>query len=285
MMESYTFEMSTFLTGIVIFFIGATFGSFMNVCIYRIPASKSIVHPRSSCPVCGTMIKSYDNIPVLSYLWLRGRCRHCQTPISARYPIVEILAGLFAFCLFNAFGPRAESIAYFAFVASLIVIAFIDIDHRIIPNVISLGGIPIGFVASFLVHRGTMAVFPLPGMIAQACAYLGLPLMTGHSFLGIIIGGTSLWLVAHVYRLITKKTGMGMGDVKLLAMIGAFLGWEGVAFTIFMASTVGSVVGIAMAVYQKKNLKLKIPFGPFLTLGAITHVFFGPYLIRLYFNL
>lgn len=282
---TYTFEMSTFLFGIMAFFVGACFGSFMNVCIYRLPVSKSIVRPRSMCPICGSMVKSYDNIPILSYMWLKGRCRNCKTPISVRYPIVELLAGMFAFCVLNAFGPRGESIVYFAFIASLIVITFIDIDHRIIPNVISLGGIPIGFLASFLVPRTRMAVFPLPDFVAKACSFLGLPQISGHSFLGIVIGSVGLFLVAYIYHLITKTRGMGMGDVKLLAMIGAFLGWEGVFFTVFMGSVVGSIVGGAIAIAQNKNLKSKIPFGPFLSLGAITYVFFGPFLFRLYFNL
>ena len=211
--------MLTYLIEVSIFIFGLCIGSFLNVCIYRLPASKSIVHPRSMCSNCGTLIAAYDNIPVLSYLWLKGRCRHCQIKISLRYPMVELLGGLFALGTYLKFGLTFEALIYYLFFTALLVVTFIDIDHRIIPNVITLPGIPICFAASF-----------------------ALPTITyREALLGILIGGGSLFLVAWIYSLITKKEGMGGGDIKLLAMMGAIVGWQGVLFTIFVASLVGTL--------------------------------------------
>jgi leader peptidase (prepilin peptidase)/N-methyltransferase len=199
----------------------------------------------------------------LSYLLLRGRCRYCQTSISLRYPLVELLTGLFALMAFLKFGFSLEAVIYFIFIAALLTVTFIDIDHQIIPDVITLPGIPIGFGASFA----------LP-----AINYTD-------SLLGIIIGGGSLFLVAWVYNVLTKKEGMGGGDIKLLAMIGAVIGWKGVLFTIFVASAVGTVSGLLVMLQARKTMKLAIPFGPFLAIGGIAYIFFGPELVAWYFNL
>ena len=255
--------MLTYLVEVSIFIFGLCIGSFLNVCIYRLPASKSIVHPRSMCSNCGTLIAAYDNIPVLSYLWLKGRCRHCQIKISLRYPMVELLGGLFALGTFLKFGLTLEALIYYLFFAALLIVTFIDIDHRIIPNVITLPGIPICFAASF-----------------------ALPTITyREALLGILIGGGSLFLVAWIYSLITKKEGMGGGDIKLLAMMGAIVGWQGVLFTIFLASLVGTLAGLAAMLQSRKGMKLAVPFGPFLSIGSITYTFFGTPLIAWYFNL
>lgn len=251
------------LIEIFVFIFGMCIGSFINVCIYRLPVSKSIVHPPSMCRDCGTRIRFYDNIPILSYLWLKGRCRHCNAKIPFRYPLVEIMAGCFAFCVFLKFGLTLEGLIYYGFIASLLLITFIDIDHQIIPDVITLPGIAIGFVASFALSAITYK----------------------ESILGIIAGGGSLLVVAWTYQLITKKEGMGGGDIKLMAMIGAIIGWKGVAFTIFAASAVGTLSGILLMIYTRKNLKLAVPFGPFLSIGAMTYIFFGPELIFWYFHL
>ena len=255
--------MLTYLIEVSIFIFGLCIGSFLNVCIYRLPASKSIVYPRSMCSNCGTLIAAYDNIPVLSYLWLKGRCRHCQIKISIRYPIVELLGGLLALGTFLKFGLTLEALIYYLFCAALLIVTFIDIDHRIIPNVITLPGIPICFAASF-----------------------ALPTITyKEALLGILIGGGSLFLVAWIYSLITKKEGMGGGDIKLLAMMGAIVGWQGVLFTIFVASLVGTLAGLAAMLQSRKGMKLAVPFGPFLSIGSITYAFFGTPLIDWYFNL
>lgn len=235
----------------------------MNVCIYRLPASKSIINPaRSTCPNCGNIIKFYDNIPILSYLWLKGKCRHCSSPIAFRYLLVELAGGFFALCAYFKFGITIEAFVYYALISSLLVITFIDIDHQIIPDVITLPGIPIFFFASF-----TLA--------AITCK---------DSLLGILAGGGSLLLIAVTYNLLTKKEGMGGGDIKLLAMIGAALGWEGALFTIFIGSAIGTLIGIILMLRTRKGLKLAIPFGPFLSMGAIIYIFFGSSIINWYLN-
>ncbi|MFP4347851.1 MAG: prepilin peptidase [Thermodesulfobacteriota bacterium] len=248
---------------IFIFFFGLCIGSFLNVCIYRIPISKSIVHPPSACPRCGYEIRYYDNIPVFSYLLLGGRCRQCRVHIPVRYPLIEILSGLAALGVYYKFGFTPQAPVYYVFIAVLLVITFIDIDYRIIPNIISLPGIPIFFLASFLTPAVTFT----------------------ESLLGILVGGGSLFLVAWGYTLITKKEGMGGGDIKLLAMIGALLGWKGVFFTIFVSSAVGTLVGLGVMIYTRSNMKLAVPYGPFLSIGAVTYIFFGPALIYWYLNL
>jgi leader peptidase (prepilin peptidase)/N-methyltransferase len=252
----YLIEIFTFVMGLCI-------GSFLNVCIYRLPNSQSLVRPRSTCPHCNTVIRFYDNIPVLSYLWLKGRCRHCGAAIALRYPIVELLGGLFALGTYLKFGLTIETPIYYIFIAALLVVTFIDLDHRIIPDVITLSGIPLFFIASFLLPRITWT----------------------QSLLGILVGGGSLFLVAWTYHLITKKDGMGGGDIKLLAMIGAVVGWQGVLFTIFASSLLGTLAGLAVMVQSRQGMKLAVPFGPFLAIGSIIYLFFGTRLITLYINL
>ena len=255
--------MSAYLIELFIFIFGLCIGSFLNVCIYRLPISKSIVKPRSMCFNCGSSIAAYDNIPLISYLWLKGHCRHCQTKISLRYPMVEFLSGLIALGTYLKFGLNIEALIYYLFSTALVVVTFIDLDHRIIPDIITLPGIPICFLASFA----------LPSI-----RYLD-------SLLGILVGGGSLFLVAWTYSMITKKEGMGGGDIKLLAMMGAIIGWKGVLFTIFVASLVGTLAGFAVILKSRKGLKLAVPFGPFLSIGCMTYIFFGSPLIYWYFNL
>ena len=252
---------SIFLNGYILL-IGMCVGSFLNVCIYRLPKGNSIVKPPSSCPVCGLSIKWYDNIPILSYVLLRGRCRGCKTVISIRYPIVELLTGLFAWITWMQFGFSVSTPIYFFFVAALLVITFIDIDHRIIPDIITLPGIPIGFAVSFA----------LPSLDWLS------------SLLGILSGGGILLTIAWCYQLITGKDGMGGGDIKLLAMMGAFLGWKGVLFTIMASSLVGTLVGVIMMLRAGKGMKMALPYGPFLAIGAILYLFLGPQIIHWYFN-
>ena len=246
-----------------IFFLGMCIGSFLNVCIYRLPAGKSIVRPASACPSCGTVIRWYDNIPLISYVILLGRCRGCNTRISIRYPIIEVLCGLFAMVSAMQYGYSLPALIYFILIAALLVITFIDIDHRIIPDIISLPGIPLGFISSFFLPQ----------------------LKWSDSLIGILAGGGSLLAVAWGYQLITGKDGMGGGDVKLLAMIGAFLGWKGVLFTIMASSLIGTVIGVTLMVRSGKDMKMAVPFGPFLATGAIIYIFWGPRLVEWYLNL
>jgi len=222
-----------------------------------------LVPRRSICPHCNTPIKFYDNIPVISYFILKRRCRACHQTISVRYPIVELISGLFALVTVMKFGITVEALVYYAFITSLMVITFIDLDHQIIPDVIALPGIVIFFLGSFLI--------PSVSVI--------------DAVLGLLIGGGSLFAIAWGYYFLTKKEGMGGGDIKLLAMIGGLIGWKGVLFTIFFSSAVGTLSGLLVMLSEKKGMKLAIPFGPFLSLGAIAHIFLGPQLINWYLNL
>jgi len=250
------------LTLISIIF-GAILGSFLNVCIYRLPKEESIVWPGSHCPHCKNPIKFYDNFPLISYLLLRGKCRYCKGPISAQYPLVEGITALSSLVLFMRFGPSLSYLIYFAFVAALIVITVIDLYHQIIPDVISLPGIGVGLLASLIIPQITFF----------------------DSLIGILLGGGSLFLVATLYQWLFKREGMGGGDVKLLAMIGAFLGWKAVILTILLGSLVGSITGIIVMVMKGKDFKYAIPFGPFLSLGAVIALFYGPRIIDWYLYL
>ncbi|TWJ32790.1 prepilin peptidase [Geobacter argillaceus] len=245
------------------FLFGAVVGSFLNVCICRLPEGRSVVFPPSACPSCGAAIRWYDNIPIVSYLVLRGRCRSCSASISWRYPLVETLNGLLTLVLFLRFGPSLTFLALFLFCSALVAITFIDFDHQIIPDVISLPGIVVGFVFSFF----------LPWLGWRS------------SLIGIVAGGGVIWLIIELYYRLRKEEGMGGGDVKLLAMIGAFLGWRAILFTLFAASLVGSVVGVSLMFLQKKDGKLAIPFGPYLAFGAVLYIFYGKQIIYWYLNI
>jgi len=245
------------------FVLGAAVGSFLNVCIRRLPAGESIVHPPSHCPQCGAPIRSWDNIPVLSYLLLRGRCRSCRTPISARYPLVEALSGALLVALLYKYGLSASLAVYGLFVAALIVVSFIDLDHQIIPDAISLPGIVVGVV----------------------CAALGLGSGFTDSLIGVALGGGLLYAVAVGYELLTGREGMGGGDIKLLAMIGAFLGWRAVLVTLVLGSFTGAALGLALIVARGADARVPIPFGPFLALGSLCALFFGDRLIWWYLHL
>jgi leader peptidase (prepilin peptidase)/N-methyltransferase len=257
------------VTALILFLFGTLIGSFLNVCILRLPAHESITHPPSRCPACKAPIAFYDNIPLLSYVILRGRCRSCAAAISPRYFIVEFLTGVLAVALFLRFGLSPTFFVYAVFTAALVVISFIDLDIQIIPDAISLPGIVLGLLASFIP--------------AARIDHLSLPPSPLDSFLGVMVGGGVLYLVAWLYELATGTEGMGGGDIKLLAMIGAFLGWPGVPLALFFASLVGALIGLALMVATGKGLKLRIPFGPFLCLGALAYLFFGRWLVETYF--
>jgi leader peptidase (prepilin peptidase)/N-methyltransferase len=237
------------------FVFGAVIGSFLNVCIYRIPEGLSIVTPASRCPKCGTPIRWYHNIPIFSWLQLRGHCAYCGVAVPVRYMLVEALtATLFALFFFR-FGLHPVTPVVLLLTATLIVVSFIDLDHQIIPNVISLPGIPIGFACSFLVPWVSWS----------------------DSLLGIVLGGGTLLVIALGYELLTGKEGMGFGDVKLLAMLGAFLGWSAVFPTIFIGSILGTLVGVPLMLLKKADGRLAIPFGPFLSAGVLVYLFFVQY--------
>jgi len=251
------------------FTFGALVGSFLNVCILRIPNGDSIVSPPSHCPSCKTAISFYDNVPLISYLILRRRCRACGERISPRYFAVELLTAVLALALFDRFGFGYSFLVSFVLVGALIVISFIDLDVRIVPDVISLPGIIVGLalsVAGYFLVSGESPIVPSPVS----------------SVLGILAGGGFLLATAWIYEKVTGVEGMGGGDIKLLAMIGAFLGWPSIPITLFFASLVGSVVGIACMVATGAGRRLALPFAPFLCSGALLFIFFGEDLIQFY---
>jgi leader peptidase (prepilin peptidase)/N-methyltransferase len=243
-----------------VFILGAAIGSFLNVCIVRLPQGKSLVRPGSHCPRCGKTIRLYDNIPLVSYLILRGRCRDCKGPISPRYFLVETVTALFSLAIVRNFGLTLEAAIYFVLFCVLLVIIFIDLDTFTIPDIITLPGIAAGLGASFLLPR--------MGILRSA--------------VGLVAGGGILFVVAIGYRLLRKREGIGGGDIKLLAMIGAFLGLPGVIFTLFTSSLVGAFAGFLLMARQKSGGATMIPYGPFLSLGAMGYVFWGPSLIQWY---
>ncbi|HMK43335.1 MAG TPA: prepilin peptidase [Dissulfurispiraceae bacterium] len=258
---------------IFITIFGLVVGSFLNVCIHRIPREQSIVSPPSACPGCGTPIKPWDNIPLISYfLLLRGNCRSCGTGISLRYPLVEAINGGLYLWAFHHFGLGWHLPLLFLFISSLIVIIFIDLDFQIIPDVITLPGMAIGLLA------GT---FLLPDPFQTFKAMSGHPVfeIIGilNSAIGLALGFSLFYLIA-----ILSKGGMGGGDVKMMGMVGAFLGWKGVFLTTLLGSMTGALIGLALMAFKGAGRKTKIPFGPFLACGALVSLFFGTPILRWY---
>ena len=245
---------------VIVFLFGLIVGSFLNVCIHRIPRSESILFPPSHCPRCSRRITWRDNIPVLSFLLLGGRCRVCREKISPRYPLVELLTAIFSISIFLISSGWIEYFVYFIFTAALIVISFVDLQHRVVPNVISIPGIFLGFLASFLLPRITWV----------------------DSLLGILLGGGIIYLVIAVYYLFTRREGMGGGDLKLLAMIGAFLGWKGAVFSLVAGALAGSVLGLSLILFKGWSRRAQIPIGPFLSLGAAGFLLGGERLVEWY---
>lgn len=238
---------------------GTIVGSFLNVCIYRLPLRTSVMWPGSHCPQCDAPVKPYDNIPILAYLWLRGRCRTCKAPISIQYPIIEFITGAVFLGAYLLFDSPAILIQRLLFACAMIVLFVIDLEHRILPDVITLPGIVLGFVFS---------LFLPPGWI--------------DSLIGIALGGGSLWLMGELYFRIRHEEGMGFGDVKMLAMIGAFLGWKLMLLTLVLSSFLGSLVGVAMIAFKRGDMKYALPFGTFLALGAIVAATVGDRIIEWY---
>ena len=242
--------------------MGLMIGSFLNVCIYRLPRQLSPVRPRSSCTKCGHMLAWYENIPIGSYLVLRGRCAGCASPISMMYPIVEAITGAMFLGAYVLYGPSLLLITRLVFGCALIVLFVIDLEHKILPNVITLPGIVVGFLLSEVAGPGWLA-----------------------SLIGIIAGGGMLWLIAEAYYRVRKEDGLGMGDVKMLAMIGAFLGWKLMLLTLVVASFSGTIVGVIILITRKETLKYALPFGTFLAVGAAVAAAAGDRMVAWYFGL
>ena len=243
--------------------IGSCIGSFLNVCIYRMPREQSLIRPRSRCPRCGHPIAWYDNLPMLSFLMLQGRCRHCRQPIPARYPFVELFSGLCTMVVLERFGMTPVGFVYLAFVYALIVVSFIDLEFQIIPDEISLGGLALGLAASWLI----------PALHQTDARWLAL----GRSLLGGFVGGGLLYATGVLGDLLFRKESMGGGDVKLLAMAGSILGWKMVALTFFLAPLLALIPGVFVLLWKRSHV---IPYGPFLSLGLAVSLFAGDRILR-----
>lgn len=263
--------------------IGAIIGSFLNVVIHRLPLGESIVFPNSRCPQCDSPIRAYDNVPVLAWAWLRGRCRDCRTPISARYPLVEALTG-FLFALVFLRDGLAFALPFdFIFVAALVALIFIDAAHKILPDAITLPGIIFALIARFVVPNlygveSLLFYFPPTVWTVRGGSLAG-------AFLGAAIGGGSLWFVGWFWERLRKVEAMGFGDVKLMFAVGAYLGWQLTLLTLFLGVTTGALTGVAvMAKRRDYNMQMELPFGIFLGLGAIISLLYGAQIIAWYFG-
>jgi leader peptidase (prepilin peptidase) / N-methyltransferase len=268
----------------VVFLFGLIIGSFLNVCILRIPRGKSVVLPASHCPACQVPIKSYDNIPVLSWFFLGGKCRACKAKISPLYPSVEFLAGaLFLLCYF-VFGPTILAAKWAAFAALLIVLTITDVRERILPNAVNFMGFGIGLLFSLFTRStdGTamwlsnkMFDFPPPVPILSLVDALA----------GALVGSGLLWIVSEGYFRLRGHEGMGLGDVKMMLMIGAFLGVKRTLLTVLAGSLLGSVVGLLLILVMRKGRNYELPFGTFLGIAALLVVFFGTPVLNWYQSL
>jgi len=251
------------MTTAIAFLFGSLVGSFLNVCIYRLPKEESIVFPGSHCPVCGGAIRPWDNIPILSFLLLRGRCRACGSPIAWRYPLVECLTAILFAATVSRYGVTWLTITLLAFLSALVVIAFIDLDHQIIPNVITLPGIPLGLLVGVVLGD--------PPILDRV--------------IGTLAGAGFLYLVLFFGSALYGQEAMGEGDLNLIALVGAFLGWRGVMVTILVGCLIGSAVGLALIGLRRLRRREHIPFGPFLAFGATVALFWGERAVAWYLGL
>jgi leader peptidase (prepilin peptidase)/N-methyltransferase len=270
--------------GIYVFLFGLIIGSFLNVCILRIPSGKSIVMPASACPKCGTPIRPYDNIPVLSYVFLGGKCRACKTRISPMYPAVELLTALLFFACYYKFGLTTETLKWAVFSAILIVLVFTDLRERILPDVVNYTGFGLGLALSLFTKPidGTAnwisnRIFDFPPLAPV--------LSLVDAAFGAAAGSGALWLVSELYLRLRKREGMGLGDVKMMLMVGAFLGLKRTLLTIFAGSLLGSVIGVAFILTRRKDSTYELPFGTFLGMAALLVVFFGTPVVNWYQSL
>jgi leader peptidase (prepilin peptidase)/N-methyltransferase len=270
--------------GAAAFLIGLMIGSFLNVCILRIPRNESIMTPASHCPKCNAAIAPYDNIPVLSWLLLGGKCRNCKTKISILYPAIELLTGGLFYLCYRQFGLSVDGARWAAFSALIIVLTATDIRERILPDMINLAGFTIGMAFSFFVLPADGAAmwlsnrmfdFPPPRPVISFA----------DAILGALVGAGLLWIVGEGYFRLRGKEGMGLGDVKMMGMVGAFLGLKRTLLTVLVGSLLGSVIGILIVLLSRKGRDYELPFGAFLGAGALLVVFFGTPILSWYQSL
>lgn len=248
-------------TSVLVGAFGLSVGSFLNVCIHRLPLDESLVWPGSYCPKCRTPLRWYDNVPVVGYAMLRGRCRSCGTRISALYPMVEVVTAAVFVAGYLLFGLQPLLVVRLLFACAMIVLFVIDLQHRILPNVITLPGVFVGFAFSWFLPPGWF-----------------------DSLMGSLVGGGILLLIAEAYYRVRKEEGLGMGDVKMLAMIGAFLGWKLMLVTLVLSSFMGSIIGLAVIALKKGDMKYALPFGTFLAIGALVSSVAGDAMLRWYWG-
>jgi len=260
----------------VVFLFGACWGSFLNVCIYRIPAELSVVKPRSRCPKCMTNLSWRDNIPIFGWLMLRGQCRYCKAPISARYPFIELLTAVLFTWVWLKFPPVADGgldfrfAAYWLLVFGLILGSMVDIDEMWLPDRCTIGGMIVGPLLGLLI----------PAMHGTDSHWIGLI----RSLIGLAFGFGMLWSISFFGRLMLKKDAMGFGDVKLMGALGAFLGFQSVVFIVFVSSLLGSIIGVSLIALGQKEWQSRIPFGPYIALAALIWIFGGSDLWQMYMN-
>ncbi len=255
----------------LIFALGLCFGSFLNVCIWRIPKEKSVAWPPSACPKCGTRIKGYDNIPVLSWLLLRGKCRSCKAPISVGYPLIELLTGLFFLTIWLIYGVSPKTPIYMLAVFGLLLGTFIDLEEMWLPDRVTIGG---------------MILFPLLSMAApELHGTVGWFAGLKASLIGLAAGFGLFWAIRALGTAALKKEAMGCGDLKLMGMLGALLGWQAVIYITFFSALAGAVIGTGLIVMKKKELSSQIPYGPYIALAAFSWMLGGDRLWNIYLNL
>ena len=269
---------------VAVFLFGLVVGSFLNVCIVRLPRGRSIATPPSHCPRCKAGIRFYDNIPIVSFLLLRGKCRKCGEPISWRYPAVELMNALIYVWVAHEFWLGGEAFLIMALCSSLIVITFIDYDHQIIPDVISLPGMVAGLILApfFMSALSDPLPFHLGSLFPHAGPYLTAFL---NSLIGLLLGGGPLFAIGWTWEKLRHVEAMGGGDIKLMGMVGSFLGWKSALLTIMIGALTGSIVGIGLIVLKRHRMEKIIPFGPFLAIGAIISAFYGPDILAWYLGL
>ena len=250
------------ITALWIFVVGLIFGSFLNVCIYRLPRRISVIRPRSHCPHCGVPIRPWDNVPIVSFLILRGRCRHCGHPISPRYPVIEFLSGMLFLAAYLHAGPGLAFVRYVVLGSALLVGTFIDLDHQLLPDSITLPTLAFGLVTAFL--DGVQ-----PGL---------------RSLLGAVTGAAAVYLIAVFGQALFHQDSMGGGDLKLVAAIGAYLGWSPVLGMLLLSFFLAAPVTIIGMATRKIGASSKVPFGPFIAVATYLVMFWGPQLWRAYVN-